>query len=121
MVETSSTPVALFCTYLWSQSECSRLSCTSTRESSVWKVWLTQLITESRYLGNSSTMSTICPASIEPSRTTKPMAATSTAMKTRKVARPLRIPRPAMRLTAGSMASARKKAMRMLVSSPMSW
>ncbi len=38
VVETSSTPVALFWTYFCSQSECSRLSWTSTRESSVWKV-----------------------------------------------------------------------------------
>jgi hypothetical protein len=79
------------------------------------------LITESRYLGNSSTMSTIWPASIEPSRTTKPIPAISTARKTRKVARPRRIPCADMRLTAGSMASARKKAIRMLISSPMSW
>ncbi len=48
VAETSSTPLALFCTYFCSQSECSRLSCTWTRFRLVPKVLLTQLITESR-------------------------------------------------------------------------
>lgn len=121
MAETSRTPVALFWTYFCSQSECRRLSCTSTRESSVWNVWLTQLITESRYLGNCSTMSTIWPASMEPRSTTKPIVAIRRARKTRKVARPRRMPRAAILPTAGSMASATKNAIRMLINRPMSW
>lgn len=120
VVEMSRTPVALFSTYLWSQSECSRLSWTATRDSSVRKVSLSQLITESRYCGKDSTMSMIWLARIEPSITTKPTHAASTPKKTRNVASPRRIPRAAIRLTAGSTASARKKAISTLISSPMS-
>ncbi|CAM5363658.1 hypothetical protein STANM309S_04613 [Streptomyces tanashiensis] len=87
----------------------------------MWKFWLIQLISESRYFGKFSTMSTICPASIEPRRTTKPTPKTVTAKKTRNVARPRRIPRAAMRPTAGSIARARKKASRMLTRRPTSW
>lgn len=87
----------------------------------MWNDWLIQLITESRYLGKCSTMSTIWPASIEPSSTMNPAEAMITAKKTRKVARPRRMPRADIRLTAGSTARARKNEIRMLISSPMSW
>ncbi len=75
----------------------------------MWKVWLIQAMTESMYFGNSSTMSTIWVASMDPSSTTKPTLLMSTTRKTRKVASPLRIPRAAIHPTAGSTARARRR------------
>lgn len=63
----------------------------------------------------------IWPASIEPSRVTNPATMISEPRKTRKVASPLRMPREAIQLTAGSIASARKNEIRMLISRLVSW
>lgn len=119
--DTSRTPVALFCTYFRSQSEWTRLSWTSTRLRSVWKVELIQLITESKYSGKPSIILMIWPASIEPSSVMNPAVTISSPKKTRKAASPRRMPYEAIQLTAGSIASARKNAIRMLINSPMSW
>ncbi len=63
----------------------------------------------------------IWSASIEPSSAKKPAETMTTPRKTRPVARPRRMPRAAIRSTAGSTASARKNAIRMFSSNPMSW
>ncbi|AJP04146.1 hypothetical protein TU94_24420 [Streptomyces cyaneogriseus subsp. noncyanogenus] len=82
---------------------------------------LNQLMTESGRSWCAGTILMIWPASMDPSRVTNPAATIITARKTSPVASPRRMPRAAIQLTAGSTARARKKAMRMLISRPMSW